>query len=97
MAFRPMAIFERDMRHDGVRRINVYLMRLVFVLMFFVLGKDCWTKILTHKGPWEPYVALAWCVWTGFAMVAGFLLVLSTVGGAVGGFLRMRRKVSAQG
>jgi hypothetical protein len=31
---------------------------------------------------------------TGFGMVAGFLLVLSTVGGAVGGFLRMRRKVS---
>jgi hypothetical protein len=32
---------------------------------------------------------------TGFGMVAGILLVLSTVGGAVGGFLRMRRKVSA--
>jgi hypothetical protein len=31
----------------------------------------------------------------GFGMVSGFLLVLSTVGGAVGGFLRMRRKVSA--
>jgi hypothetical protein len=30
----------------------------------------------------------------GFGMMAGFLLVLSTVGGAVGGFLRMRRKVS---
>jgi hypothetical protein len=30
----------------------------------------------------------------GFAMLAGLLLVLSTVGGAVGGFLRMRRKVS---
>jgi hypothetical protein len=30
----------------------------------------------------------------GFGMVAGFLLVLSTVGGAVGGFMRMRRKVS---
>ena len=27
-------------------------------------------------------------------MMGGFLLVLSTVGGAVGGFLRMRRKVS---
>jgi hypothetical protein len=26
--------------------------------------------------------------------VSGILLVLSTVGGAVGGFLRMRRKVS---
>jgi hypothetical protein len=31
----------------------------------------------------------------GFGMVSGILLVLSTVGGALGGFLRMRRKVSA--
>jgi hypothetical protein len=30
----------------------------------------------------------------GFAMVSGILLVLSTIGGAVGGLLRMRRKVS---
>ncbi|MEO6983407.1 MAG: hypothetical protein ABI072_09870 [Edaphobacter sp.] len=31
----------------------------------------------------------------GFAMVSGFLVVLSTVGGAVGGLLRTRRKASA--
>ena len=31
----------------------------------------------------------------GFAMLSGFLVVLSTVGGALGGFLRTRRKVSA--
>lgn len=30
---------------------------------------------------------------TGFAMVSGFLLVLSTVGGALGGMLRTRRKL----
>jgi hypothetical protein len=30
----------------------------------------------------------------GFGIMSGFLLVLSTVGGAVGGFMRMRRKVS---
>jgi hypothetical protein len=30
----------------------------------------------------------------GFGMLSGFLLVLSTVGGAVGGFMRMRRNVS---
>jgi hypothetical protein len=30
----------------------------------------------------------------GFGMLSGFLLLLSTVGGAVGGFMRMRRKVS---
>ena len=31
----------------------------------------------------------------GFGMLSGFLLILSTVGGAVGGFMRMRRNVSA--
>jgi hypothetical protein len=30
----------------------------------------------------------------GFGMLSGFLLILSTVGGALGGFMRMRRKVS---
>lgn len=30
----------------------------------------------------------------GFAMVSGFVVVLSTVGGAVGGLLRTRRKIS---
>ena len=31
----------------------------------------------------------------GFGMVSTFLLILSTVGGAVGGFVRMRRNLSA--
>ena len=31
----------------------------------------------------------------GFGMVSALLLILSTVGGAVGGFMRMRRNVSA--
>jgi hypothetical protein len=30
----------------------------------------------------------------GFSVTSGFLLVLSTVGGALGGFMRMRRKIS---
>jgi hypothetical protein len=30
----------------------------------------------------------------GFGMISGGLLILSTVGGAVGGFMRMRRKLS---
>jgi hypothetical protein len=31
----------------------------------------------------------------GFAMVSGFLMLLSTIGGAVGGLLRTRRGASA--
>jgi hypothetical protein len=71
MTFSPLAIFRRDDRYEGVRPINICLLRLVYVLMFFVLGKDTWTHILTHRGAWEPADAVAWCVWTGFAMLAG--------------------------
>jgi hypothetical protein len=65
------AIFYRDTQYEGVRPINIYLLRLVFILMFFVLGKDAWTHILTHRGSWEPDDAMAWCVWAAFATLAG--------------------------
>jgi hypothetical protein len=75
MSFSLGAIFRRDERYEGVRPINVYLLRLVFVLMFFVLGKDTWTHVLTHQGPWEPVNAVAWCVWTAFATLAGLGII----------------------
>jgi hypothetical protein len=75
MTFSPMAIFQRDDHYEGVRRINIYLLRLVFILMFFVLGRDTWTHILTHQGPWEPVRAVAWCVWTAFATLAGLGII----------------------
>ena len=75
MTFSPIAIFQRDDQYEGVRRINIYLLRLVFILMFFVLGKDTWTQILTHQGAWEPTDAIAWCVWTAFATLAGLGII----------------------
>ena len=75
MTFSPMAIFQQDHQREGVRRINIYLLRLVFILMFFVLGKDTWTHILTHQGTWNPEDAMAWCVWTAFATLAGIGIV----------------------
>jgi hypothetical protein len=62
-------------QNDGVARINILLLRLVFCLMFFVLGRITWTHILTHRGPWEPDDAVAWCVWTAFATLAGIGIV----------------------
>jgi hypothetical protein len=77
MSFSPKAIFKRDARYEGVRRIHIYLLRLVFILMFFLLGTDTWTRILTHQGPWEPKDAMAWCVWTAFATLAGLGIIRS--------------------
>jgi hypothetical protein len=73
--FSATAIIQRDDRYDGVRRIHIYLLRLVYLLMFFVLGKDTWTHILTHTGDWDPKDAIAWCVWTAFATLAGLGII----------------------
>ena len=59
MSFNIKSIFERDhVRYDGVRRINVYLMRVLYFLMAVFLAMDVWTYILGHKGPWEPQDAI---------------------------------------
>jgi hypothetical protein len=71
MTFSPKAIFQGDARYEGVPRINIYLLRLLYILMFFVLGKETWAHILTHQGAWDPTEAVAWCVWTAFATLAG--------------------------
>jgi hypothetical protein len=75
MTFNPKSILQGDARHEGVPRINIYLLRLLYILMFFVLGKETWTHILTHQGPWEPTAAVAWCVWTAFATLAGIGII----------------------
>jgi hypothetical protein len=75
MTFNPKAIFQRNDKYEGVRNINIFLLRLLYVLMFFVLGRITWTHILTHQGPWEPTNAVAWCVWTAFATLAGIGII----------------------
>jgi len=75
MSFSPLAIFRPSEKYEGVRPISIYLLRLVYFLMFFVLGKDTWTHVLTHQGPWEPDNAMAWCIWTAFAMLAGLGII----------------------
>jgi hypothetical protein len=65
------AVLHPAAQYEGVRPINIYLLRLLFILMFFVLGKNTWTHIFTHRGSWEPADAVAWCVWTAFATLAG--------------------------
>jgi hypothetical protein len=65
------AIFRRDARHwDGVPRINIYLLRLLFILMLVFLGKDSWTHIFTVKGTWDPMAAVAWSIWASYSVLS---------------------------
>jgi hypothetical protein len=77
-SFRPIkttfsfaSIFRRDDQHwDGVPRINIYLLRLLFMLMFLFLGKDSWTHIFTFKGTWNPMDAMAWSIWASYSVLS---------------------------
>ena len=75
MTINPKVLFQRNERQEGVPNINIYLLRLLYVLMFFVLGRITWTHVLTHQGPWEPVNAVAWTVWTAFATLAGMGII----------------------
>ncbi len=64
-------IFKQDHeRYDGVPKINIYLLRILYTLMFIFLSYDSWTHILNHKGNWGVTDATAWCVWLGYGAIS---------------------------
>ncbi|MEM6583636.1 MAG: hypothetical protein AAF699_20320, partial [Pseudomonadota bacterium] len=62
--------FTGSPKYDGVRPVNVALMRVIYALMFFVLGADVWGYILNHPQPWDENEAVAWSVWAAFSALA---------------------------
>ena len=65
------ALFTADhARYDGVRPINVYLLRLFYFLMAAFVATDAWGAILAHQGPWDHVRAVATCVWAAYPTMA---------------------------
>ena len=71
MPFSLAALFQANRTSEGVSSFNIYALRAVYALMFFMLGQTVWTHILAHHGPWEPDNAMAWSVWAAFSALAG--------------------------
>ncbi|MDZ7876721.1 MAG: hypothetical protein U5L45_03580 [Saprospiraceae bacterium] len=64
-------IFKQDQKnYEGVRPINIYVLRLFFALIAFMMGYTAWTHIFAHKGVWEPINAVTWCVWAAYATLS---------------------------
>jgi hypothetical protein len=69
--FSVFNIFRRDYKHyEGVPRINIYLLRLLFTLMFLFLTYESWKHILNHTGYWENGNAAAWCMWGSYSVIS---------------------------
>jgi len=62
-------------RYDGVRPINVWLLRLFYFLIAALVGTDGWRGILTHRGPWDHVRAVAWCGWAAYPTLCALGLV----------------------
>ena len=63
-------LFTKSEKYDGIRPFNIYFMRMIYALMFFVLGWDVWSYIFTYSGAWEENEAVAWSVWAAFSALA---------------------------
>jgi hypothetical protein len=71
MAFNIKKIFIPDYEHyQGVRKINIYLLRVLYFLIALAVGKDSWTFLLTKVDSVSPMEAVTWSVWAGFSLVA---------------------------
>ena len=63
-------LFRNYQHYEGVYKINIYLLRILFTLVFLFVGFDSWSSIFTHKAAWEPFKAAAVCMWASFAILA---------------------------
>jgi hypothetical protein len=62
-------------KYEGVRPINIYLLRLLYFLMAVFVATDAWTSIITHQGAWDHVRAVAFCVWAAYATLSIFGLL----------------------
>lgn len=71
--FSIKSIFERDYeRYEGVRRINIYLLRLLFLLVVVFVGTDAWPALFTNQNPWDHVRAAAVCMWASYSVLSIF-------------------------
>lgn len=57
-------------RYEGVRPINVYALRALFLLMFLFVGFDSWSYLLGHEGAWDPMKAAAWSMFASYSLLS---------------------------
>ena len=63
--------FKRDFKkYEGVPRMSIYLLRLLFFLMFVFLTYESWSHIFQHEGPWNNSDAAAWCMWGSYSVIS---------------------------
>ena len=59
-------------RHEGVRPVQVWGLRLFYALMLVFVAPTAWRVLLAHEGAWDPLRAMAFAVWATYPALALF-------------------------
>jgi hypothetical protein len=62
-------------RYEGVRPIQVFAMRVGYLLVLITVGNISWSRILQHEGGWDPLVAAAVAMWAASSALSVFGLI----------------------
>jgi hypothetical protein len=75
MAFIKYILTPNYIKYEGVRPINIYLLRVLYFLMFAFVGLQTWSTIINHQGAWDHTRAVAFCVWAAYPTLSIFGLI----------------------
>lgn len=50
---------------------RLYLMRLLYLLNFVLLGLDVWPELIKHEGAWDPVRGVAFSFWAALSALSG--------------------------
>lgn len=56
---------------NEISTFRLYLMRLLYLLNFALLGLDVWPEIINHKGAWDPLHGIAFSFWAALSALSG--------------------------
>ena len=67
----PAALFRPDYeRYDGVRPIQIFLLRVSYALVLVFVGIRSWGPLITHEGDWDPLVAASVSMWASSSLLS---------------------------
>ena len=66
----PYVFRSNTERYEGVRPVQIYALRTLFLLMFLFVGFDSWSALLQHQGAWDPMRSAALCMFASYSLLS---------------------------
>ena len=55
---------------ESVSTLRPYIMRVMYLFNFVLLGSDVWPELIRHEGPWDPVRGAAYSLWATLSLLS---------------------------